>query len=713
MSLIEKAFAVRLEILPDEHPSLQKARLQLGRAKLNLGDSAGALVLFERACAINSKNLPDEHPDVQDARTCVAVAMLDLGDTRGAHALLQEVFAVRSKNLPDEHPALQAARQNLCVAKKRLGDLSGAALLALASASSSQRRAHSWALAPRELGSLVDAEKGSVARLASLHPLCDPQQQRRLASAALATVAQLRGAEIRSAHLRSVARAREPERFNAIQKQLRTAVSTLQNAAGASLDKQDALRRAVQEKEDLERAIARLAHGGPVASALPTASDLAARLKPGSAAVTMFEYTHQTDDLDKPGFVLSERRIVGLVLERNGNVNYLPLATSDHVRNLVERIRLLGDTASTSRGRPASGRRPNDDRAKVPALLRRLGDALFDPVVAVLPQETRTLIVSVDDSLQLVPLDEAILASGESVGAKFERVQYVSSLIELLGEPGKKNLEAPTLVAFGGIDFEGAPAARIGTLGEAATPILGELGSSKQDRGGGNTLGFFPPLVGSRSEAQSIGATFVKLFGEEQAQVLLDGNASKHALARLAPQATYLHIATHGYFAPEFAWRGSGPSTAPLARFDFGLKDNVSRLSPLVLSGLALAGANLPADETGRREGIITAEELVQVDLSNCYLATLSACETSLGVRKAGQGFASLRAALQAAGARYVLATLWEVNDTTAKELMTDFYHRLWQQKQDPYDALRGAKLAAKKRGAAFRDWGGWVLSGR
>lgn len=59
------------------------------------------------------------------------------------------------------------------------------------------------------------------------------------------------------------------------------------------------------------------------------------------------------------------------------------------------------------------------------------------------------------------------------------------------------------------------------------------------------------------------------------------------------------------------------------------------------------------------------------------------------------------------------MATLWEVNDTEAQKLMADFYGRLWRQKQDPQQALRLAKHNAKARGAAFRDWAGWVLSGR
>ena len=74
---------------------------------------------------------------------------------------------------------------------------------------------------------------------------------------------------------------------------------------------------------------------------------------------------------------------------------------------------------------------------------------------------------------------------------------------------------------------------------------------------------------------------------------------------------------------------------------------------------------------------------------------------------------ASLRQAFHAAGARYVLATLWDVNDARAEQLMADFYNRLWKRKQDPHLALRDAKKALREAGAPFRDWAGWVLTGR
>ncbi len=106
--------------------------------------------------------------------------------------------------------------------------------------------------------------------------------------------------------------------------------------------------------------------------------------------------------------------------------------------------------------------------------------------------------------------------------------------------------------------------------------------------------------------------------------------------------------------------------------------------------------------------------------LSGCELAVLSACDTSLGERRhAGQGVSSLRKALQLAGARSVVTSLWKISDEATKDLMLDSYRRLWVEKQPKWKALWAAKQrlrdARDDRGEplySMRDWAGWVLTG-
>jgi len=82
-------------------------------------------------------------------------------------------------------------------------------------------------------------------------------------------------------------------------------------------------------------------------------------------------------------------------------------------------------------------------------------------------------------------------------------------------------------------------------------------------------------------------------------------------------------------------------------------------------------------------------------------------------------GLASLQKALQHAGARSVITSLWRVPDEATKELMLYFYRRIWVAKEPKAQALWNAKKrlreAQDERGQpryTTRDWAAWVLTG-
>src|SRR5262249_41641763 len=177
--------------------------------------------------------------------------------------------------------------------------------------------------------------------------------------------------------------------------------------------------------------------------------------------------------------------------------------------------------------------------------------------------------------------------------------------------------------------------------------------------------------------------------------------ATKARLASAVAGVRYLHLATHGWFAPEplDALRDAnvdGPR--------FGAADQVRSFAPETLCGLALAGANRGRDAVGRVPGILTAEELASFDLGNCELAVLSACETNVGIRRAGQGIQSLQTALHAAGARTAITSLWKVDDAATCRFFELFYTKLWKDKLGKADALWQAKMAVRAEGPPVRD---------
>jgi CHAT domain-containing protein len=164
--------------------------------------------------------------------------------------------------------------------------------------------------------------------------------------------------------------------------------------------------------------------------------------------------------------------------------------------------------------------------------------------------------------------------------------------------------------------------------------------------------------------------------------------ATEAALRRRAPGKQYLHLATHGFFAPPELSSASqrpartvnapgGPTPAAGPGEPSGLADGIIGLHPGLLSGLALAGANDagPAAEVPTpNDGILTALEVAELDLSRAELVTLSGCETGLGREAGGEGLLGLQRAFQVAGARTVVASLWKVSDEATQQLMSDFY---------------------------------------
>lgn len=73
-------------------------------------------------------------------------------------------------------------------------------------------------------------------------------------------------------------------------------------------------------------------------------------------------------------------------------------------------------------------------------------------------------------------------------------------------------------------------------------------------------------------------------------------------------------------------------------------------------------------------------------------LVVLSACKTSIGTLKEGEGVMSLARGFFNTGANSVLSTLWNVNDTATSEIMVEFYKQLKKGKTKS-EALRLAKL--------------------
>ena len=201
----------------------------------------------------------------------------------------------------------------------------------------------------------------------------------------------------------------------------------------------------------------------------------------------------------------------------------------------------------------------------------------------------------------------------------------------------------------------------------------------------------FDPLPGAEKEGQLIQKT-VEGQGKPTA-IYSKANAQEKVLRDMKEPPEVLHIATHGFFLKaDDTLRKRLLKLQRSSDFQFPPPGD----NPLLRAGLAFAGINSNAQVLGDidtdNDGVLTALEVLSLDLTGTRLAILSACETGLGEVHEGEGVYGLRRAFQEAGAQSVVSSLWEVSDAGTQTLMAALYKRLLAGKT-PHDALREAQL--------------------
>ena len=99
------------------------------------------------------------------------------------------------------------------------------------------------------------------------------------------------------------------------------------------------------------------------------------------------------------------------------------------------------------------------------------------------------------------------------------------------------------------------------------------------------------------------------------------------------------------------------------------------------------------------------------LDLTCAELVVLSACETGLGEIDDREGVYGLQRAFKIAGAKYIVMSLWKVNDQATYEFMTEFYSQAFQKGLGIPEAFQNAqhKMRAKYPAEAYH-WAGFVL---
>jgi len=442
------------------------------------------------------------------------------------------------------------------------------------------------------------------------------------------------------------------------------------------------------EIEKLEKSLAR--KSAPYQRQLEERTLTLDRLRdclPADAVMIDFlEYWHHAPrDATGPGG--DEPCLTAFVIRRGHPVARVELGALAPIAKLVARWR------ETIVARP-------DGAADDPALeLRRTIWEPLEPYV----KDARLVLVSPDASLGRFPF--AALPGRKPGTYLIEElaiavVAVPHMLPDLLSQQRLAD-QAPSALLVGDVDYDRADSKTAGSPGkpdfalpEASTARPVPLSRGRMVPRGlrGDPTRLFPPLPGSAPEITAIRESFRNRYPAAQVTELRGAGANKDAVLRQAGHHRVVHLATHGFFAEnsdDSAITANAGVEKPSGIQSIG-RSPVGGLHPGLLSGIALAGANRPG---ATDDGILTALEVADLDMAGVDLVVLSACGTGLGKPARAEGLQGLQRALQVAGARTVIASLWDVPDRATQLLMERFYDNLWQKKKSKLEALREAQL--------------------
>jgi CHAT domain-containing protein len=176
-------------------------------------------------------------------------------------------------------------------------------------------------------------------------------------------------------------------------------------------------------------------------------------------------------------------------------------------------------------------------------------------------------------------------------------------------------------------------------------------------------------LKGTEIEAETISKTFP---GSEK---YLGTNATLDIFKKQAFRFSILHLGTHGCFD---------------------------------LAGCPNLGMQANTILFANKEEYKIADAAL-LGLKNTELITLSACQTAKEANADGQEISGLAYVLERAGAKSVIASLWNAEDNTSAEIMTQFYQNL-KNGMTKSEAMQKAKLSQIKSHPFF--WSPFILIG-
>jgi CHAT domain-containing protein len=393
---------------------------------------------------------------------------------------------------------------------------------------------------------------------------------------------------------------------------------------------------------------------------LLAARDPQAATVPGAASLAQILEAAKRLDSALVSYWVGSHATIAWVVRPDGSIRRHPIAVS--ARTLAR----LVESASSGLAGPASRGAPSED---VPSAEPEETD---DPVAPAPPLQALKLALRGGGT---VTLDTGSLRASRrlydllvrplrhdlpsSPGARLTIVGHGPllklSFAGLQDDKGRYLLESYALHYTPAIGVLNRAALRKGPRAAADGALLIADPALSKALAADNKLG---PLAGARREAQDV----VRLLRPRHVEVRMGAAAGEDRVRQAMGGKAIIHFATHGVV------RDDDPDNAFLA---------------------------LGSDPGGTADGRLTAGEIYGLRL-DADLVFLSACRTAAG-QVSADGVVGLTRAFLSAGAPSVVATLWDVSDEVARDVVHAFYASL-RRSGDKAAALRDAQLTVLRR---------------
>ncbi|MFH1277199.1 MAG: CHAT domain-containing tetratricopeptide repeat protein [Candidatus Eisenbacteria bacterium] len=715
-----EALGVLERVLPDGHPESALVLRNLASLENAGGRFAAAEALYRAALDILERSVGPRHADVAAAHLGLGNALKGLGKMEEARAHYELAIETHLGLLGPEAPALALDYHNLAALLLELGELE----TAMEKAEEAERlgRQHfrlvlQGATEREALHYSGERVSGTDIVLTAAARSDSPADWERAWDLVIRSrAAIIEEIAARRRFLASTIDSNIVELAHELESASnRLAYLAVRGRGSESLETYRALlENARREKEGAERNLAGASRQFEAQESVRNAGEpeVLAALPPGSALVAWVRFERMERPAGK-GEGASAPPAAGnpaygaFVVDRGEPpIRFVSLGDAGRIDSLVAQWHENAGTGVRTRGRDAAD-----------ASYRESGEALrravWDPVAAGLESRDRIFLVP-DGALTLLNFDTLPHPSGGYLLEHLPLLHVLSSERDLT-RTGTRPPSGEGLLITAAPDYETDP----------PSPPDDPERQRSAERGipcaQFKSL-WFLPLPGTAEEKKEVirlWSEFGRASGKGGPEVYeLDGpNATEREFRRLARGREVLHIATHGFFlGAECAGRPATGGAAPRDELTVG---GIVAESPLLLSGLAFAGANLREDApSSETDGVLTAEEITTMNLEGTDLVVLSACETGLGKVEAGEGVFGLRRAFQIAGARNLVMSLWSVDDeATAAWMKTMFDYRL-RGGLSPAEAVRAASVDILKRRRAEGltthpyYWGAFIVTG-